>query len=169
MKREKKEGWKYSEAFRDYTYIPRPDWNYNWDYDMEEWVLITAEKNREKYDKQIEAFKDQVLDIGFMYGKYPQKCGQKDLNLLNSTIISLQSAIELTGDKTLKETWYHINEGVSYDLNEFNLLILAGASFIAPVYDTAHFFKTSIVDKCNTLEDFIKEVNKRSGVKVREV
>lgn len=167
---ERKEGWKYNSENKSYTYVPRPSWEHNWDYDNFKWLPFEKIEDRTKYDKTIEDFKEQVLELGFMYGEYPQKCRQKDINLLNTTLATLRMVVELSGDRTMTQKWYHSSTQVAeYNIDDFIQLTLAGVSFVNPIYATEHYFKNAPVGECNSLKDFINKVNELSPIKVRSI
>ncbi len=145
-------------------------WEYNeqedWLYDIKDkpssyhtlinkkWVVQDMAGFKKYCDKKIDTVKAEILEYGFDYEGHQQKCRDKDVAFLVSTVVGLQVAKNVLGiDKTV--TWYfQDNHGEVMDLPKIATLMLYGSTFLQSVYDTESYFKTLETPKFISKEEF---------------
>jgi hypothetical protein len=107
----------------------------------------------EKLNRNIEI----ILEDGFEYKVdnvyHRQRCRDKDIISMVSTIVALQLADKLGIKKST--TWYfEDNFGYKVDLQKLGILMLYGVTFVQSVYDTEHYFKTKVNPKELSKKEF---------------
>lgn len=145
--------WEYDEQ-EDYLYDvkdkPSP-------YHMlvnKKWVVQDKTGYRNYCNENIDKIKTETLTYGFDYQGHRQRCRDKDIAFMVSTVVGLQVAKNVMNlDKTI--TWYFEDgHGVKMDLIALSTLMMYGATFIQSVYDTESYFKKLEIPKLITKDEF---------------
>lgn len=145
----------------DMQIVYSPSIYHRWNKEKREWECKTPAINIEKYKKEIETYKLQVLETGFIFNGHIQKCRDKDLALLSNAISALEDSGETEG-----LSWaFSDDDIVKMSLNQFKQMRIAGMSFITNVYGVEAFLKQSEPDLNLNLEKFKKMINENSEVK----
>lgn len=153
------------------SYIEKPisdkpqKWNAEkrkWEIDEDELKRIEEQKQKElaeNYFSIIDQLKDEVLSDGFDFNGHKQKCRNKDLIYLTSTIMSLSNYKKLTG-KDMKAIWaFSDTDAIEMSLQELEMLQLTGTPFIEKVYAVEKIFKKTKPFKI-TKNDFLGMLEK---------
>lgn len=131
-----------------------------WNKEKRVWEYEVPSINIEKYKEEIESYKTQILETGFIFNGHIQKCRDKDLALLSNAI----SALEDSGKEWL--SWaFSDNDIVKMSLNQFKQMRIAGMNFITTVYGVEALLKQSEPDLKLNLEKFKKMINDNSEIK----
>lgn len=147
--------------------VPKPQGNskyISWNKEQKIWVLDT-EQELFDFISLIDSYKEEILEYGFNYkvenNYHRQRCRNKDITSMVSTIVALQLADKLGIKKST--TWYfEDNFGYKVDLQKLGILMLYGVTFVQSVYDTEHYFKTKVNPKelsKTEFEDKRKEIH----------
>ena len=140
--------------------VPKPEGNpkyLSWNKEKGLW-LLDNEREYQDYMNLIDDLKAKSLEYGFDYkvdGKeHRQRCRDKDITLLASNITFMMAEKTVYGkEKTI--TWYfEDNFGLELDLQKSLVLASFGKTFTQSVYDTENYFKTEILPKELTKEEF---------------
>ena len=140
--------------------IPKPqgdDKYLVWNKEKRFWYLDT-ERQHQDYMNLIDDLKAKSLAYGFDYKVgnevHRQKCRDKDITLLASNVTFMLAEKTVYGkEKTI--TWYfEDNFGLELDLQKSLVLASFGKTFTQSVYDTENYFKTEILPKELTKEEF---------------
>ena len=129
----------------------------SWNKEKEQWEYDTEREQKDYFDI-IDSLKATILEYGFDYkvdGKERrQRCRDKDITLLASNITFMMAEKTVYGkEKTI--TWYfEDNFGLELDLQKSLVLASFGKTFTQSVYDTENYFKTEILPKELTKEEF---------------
>lgn len=129
----------------------------SWNKEKEQWEYDTEREQKDYFDI-IDSLKATILEYGFDYkvdGKeHRQRCRDKDITLLASNITFMMAEKTVYGkEKTI--TWYfEDNFGLELDLQKSLVLASFGKTFTQSVYDTENYFKTEILPKELTKEEF---------------
>ena len=129
----------------------------SWNKEKEQWEYDTEREQKDYFDI-IDSLKATILEYGFDYkvdGKeHRQRCRDKDITLLASNITFMMTEKTVYGkEKTI--TWYfEDNFGLELDLQKSLVLASFGKTFTQSVYDTENYFKTEILPKELTKEEF---------------
>ena len=124
-----------------------------WDWETKEWV----EKGTVDMMKtEINTLKVKILDEGFDWNRHRQKCRDKDITLIGSTLEALKDAIKINPFE--KVTWY-FNDDDSLDIGvtELTELRQKGFKFMQGVYDIENKYKKGEIKK-HTLEQYRLDV-----------
>lgn len=124
-----------------------------WDWETKEWV----EKGTIDMVKfEIDSLKTKILEEGFKWNGYRQKCRDKDIALINSTLEALNYAVQINPDE--KVTWY-FNDSTSLVMGTTELTDLRqkGFKFMQGVYDVENRYKKGGIQK-HTLEQYRLDV-----------
>lgn len=124
-----------------------------WDWETKEWV----EKGTIDMVKfEVDSLKTKILEDGYEWNGYRQKCRDKDISLINSTLEALNYAVQINPDE--KVTWY-FNDSTSLVIGTSELTDLRqkGFKFIQCVYDVENRYKKGGVQK-HTLEQYRLDV-----------
>lgn len=124
-----------------------------WNWTTKEWV----EKGTIDMMKfEIDSLKIKILEEGFEWNGYRQKCRDKDISLINSTLEALNHAVQINPDE--KVTWY-FNDSTSLVVGTTELTDLRqkGFKFIQGVYDVENKYKKGEISK-HTLEQYRLDV-----------
>ena len=109
-----------------------PIWN------GKEWVESYTEKDK---FRETDTIKANILEEGYEWKGHKQKCRDKDISLLVSTIAALKDFETMESPR--KITWYfNENDGVEMGVQELSELRLYGLEFIQAVYDVENTIKT---------------------------
>lgn len=116
------------------------------------------EKFKKEYFENIDKYKTEILDYGFDYRvdgvEHRQRCRDKDIIWIAMTTLLL-FLVKTFLSKDIKKTWYFEDDfGKEMDLTAFVKLMFFGSTFISSVYDTENYFKTQVVPKQLTKEEF---------------
>jgi len=116
------------------------------------------ERLKKEYFESIDKYKTEILDYGFDYkvddSTHRQRCRDKDIIWIAMTALLLFLVKTFLG-KEIKKTWYfEDNFGKEMNLMAFVQLMFFGSTFISSVYDTENYFKTQVVPKQLTKEEF---------------
>ena len=146
----------------DCYYVYKPSINHTkWNKEKREWEWEIPAINIEKYKKEIESYKSQILETGFIFNGHIQKCRDKDLALLSNAI----SALEDSGEEG--RSWaFSDDDIVKISLDQFKQMRIVGMSFITTVYGIEALLKRSEPDLNLNLEKFKKMIDEKSEVKV---
>lgn len=147
----------------------KPSVNYTkWNKKKNVWEYEAPTLDLKELRKRMLNYIYEVLEIGFTItidGKnHIQRCREREMVLLNSQILNLKSK-----GSNVKEMWRHDDDDVQeYSLEQLKYILQQGSEFAKYIYGV---FDIILKEKlpCNSLEDFIKYVNKYSSIKVREV
>ncbi len=139
--------------------VPKPQANtryLSWNKEQKIWVLDT-EQELFDFITLIDKYKKEILEYGFEYKVdnvyHRQRCRDKDIISMVSTIVALQLADKLGIKKST--TWYfEDNFGYKVDLQKLGILMLYGVTFVQSVYDTEHYFKTKVNPKELSKKEF---------------
>lgn len=109
-----------------------------WDWETKEWI----EKGTIDMVKfEVDSLKTKILEEGYEWNGYRQKCRDKDIALINNTISALKD-FETMGSPR-KIIWYfNESDGVEMGVQELSELRLYGLEFIQAVYDVENTLKT---------------------------
>ncbi len=120
-----------------------------------EWVVQDKERFKKYCDEIIDKLKAEVLEYGFDYHGHQQRCRDKDIAFMVSTVVGLQVAKNvLEIDKTI--TWYYKDGyGEKMDLTKLGTLMVYGSTFVQSVFDTESYFKTLEEPGVVTKDEFI--------------
>lgn len=132
------------------------DWEFNGEYiysakekpsefhrfNGSEWVVFNQDGFNSHCVELIDKVKAEVLEYGFDYQGHRQRCRDKDIALMTSTITALNIAKQIK-NKDLKIKWYfEDNAKQEMGLVEISTLMMYGVTFVQSVYDTENYFKT---------------------------
>lgn len=124
-----------------------------WDWETKEWV----EKGTiDMVNFEVDSLKTKILEEGYEWNGYRQKCRDKDIALINSTLEALNHAVQINPDE--KVTWY-FNDSTSLVMGTTELIDLRqkGFKFIQGVYEVEHMYKKGGIQK-HTLEQYRLDV-----------
>ena len=124
-----------------------------WDWETKEWV----EKGTIDMVKfEVDLLKTKILEEGYEWNGYRQKCRDKDIALINNTLDALNYAVQINPDE--KVTWYfNDNTPLVIGITELIDLRQKGFKFIQGVYDVENRYKKGGVQK-HTLEQYRLDV-----------
>ena len=124
-----------------------PIWN------GKEWIESYTEEDK---FKETDIIKANILEEGYEWKGHKQKCRDKDISLLVSTIAALKDFETMESPR--KITWYfNENDGVEMGFQELSELRLYGLEFIQAVYDVENKYKKGEISK-HTLEQYRLDV-----------
>ncbi|MEQ3306820.1 hypothetical protein AAA294_04930 [Fusobacterium varium] len=144
--------------------IPEPDnmIKKKWNEEKRIWEEGASEEEKKIfYKKQIDKYKAEILDRGFIYEGHNQRCRDKDLALLSNAI----SALEDAGKEEGLFWAFSDNDILKMTLNQLKEMRVKGMEFINTVYEVEAFLKRDEVNLNLTIEAFKKMINKKSKIK----
>ena len=122
---------------------------------------ITEEEKRTIYKEQIDKYKAEILERGFVFERHNQKCRDKDLALLSNAIAALEDAGETKG-----LSWaFSDNDIAKMSLEQLKQMRISGMNFITAVYGVEAYLKQGEIIPDLTIEKFKEMVNENSEVK----
>lgn len=134
--------------------IPKPVKMISPKWNGDEWVESYTEEDK---FKETDMIKSKVLEEGYEWNGHRQKCRDKDISLLASTIAALKDYETIGYQK--KITWYfNENDGVEMGVQELSTLRLRGLEFIQAVYDVENNIKNGELLK-PTKEEYYNQIN----------
>lgn len=118
------------------------------------WIVKDRENYKLYCNEEIDKIKAKTLEYGFDYDGHRQRCRDKDIVYLTSTVVSLQVAKQVL-NKDKKAVWYfEDNQGVEMDLTAISTLMLYGTTFVQSVFNTENYFKNIEEARVITLDEF---------------
>lgn len=133
-----------------------------WEVDSEKQKEILEKENlkiNKNYFSEIDRLKEEVLTDGFDFNGHRQKCRDKDLVYINSSIMTLSSYKEMTGID-MKMIWTFSDEDhIEVSLNDLKMIQLTGTPFIEKVFAVEKIFKKMKPFKI-TKKDFVEMLKK---------
>ena len=122
---------------------------------------ITEEEKRAIYKEQIDKYKAEILERGFVFERHNQKCRDKDLALLSNAIAALEDAGETEG-----LSWAFSDTDIAkMSLEQLKQMRISGMNFITAVYGVEAHLKQGEIIPDLTVENFREKVNENSEVK----
>lgn len=150
---------------------PKPitDKPYKWNKKTKEWE-IDAEKEKElqkeeedriarEYFPTIDLLKEEILSDGFEYQGHRQRCREKDMIFIASSIMSLESAEKMFGRKDKIKWAFNDFDYVDLGVEDLKMLQLVGTPFFQKVYAVEKILKAKTPFKI-TKSDYLKVLNK---------
>ena len=105
---------------------------------------------KEQYHKDIDKVKLNILNNGYNWKGHIQRCRDKDITLMTTTIETLKD-YKMINKVDMPLTWYfNENDGVEMTLNSMIDLRLTGTVFVQRVY--------TIENELKTAENFTKDI-----------
>lgn len=118
------------------------------------WIISDQEGFNKHCLEEIDKVKAKILEYGFDYLGHRQRCRDKDIAYMTSTITALNIAKQVK-NKDVRINWYfEDNTKQEMGLNELSLLMMYGVTFVQSVFDTENHFKTLEQIKIVSKEEF---------------
>lgn len=135
------------------------------------WVVEDKQGFKKYCDNKVNELKIEILEYGFDYeieGKeHRQRCRDKDISLMGTTITFLIAEKLITGNDGTQNWYFEDNFKHTMNLSELVEFSKFGKTFIDGVYSAENYFKTLEEPKLITKDDYlskIKEFQKKRGV-----
>lgn len=135
------------------------------------WIVEDKEGFKDYCFKNIDKIKVEILEYGFDYEiegvKHRQRCRDKDISLMGTTMTFLIGEKLTTGNSGTQNWYFEDNFIYSMDLPKLVEFAKFGKTFIDGVYMAENYFKTLKEHKLIKKDDYldkIKEFQKKRGV-----
>ncbi len=126
------------------------------------WVVEDKEGFKDYCDRRVDTIKAEILEYGFDYEiegiKHRQRCRDKDISLMGTTMTFLIGEKLTTGNDGI-QNWY-FEDNFKHSMNLSGLVEFAkfGKTFIDGVYLTENYFKTLEETKLITKDDYLAKI-----------
>ncbi|MDO4690153.1 MAG: penicillin-binding protein [Fusobacterium sp.] len=144
--------------------VPKPDDKNYWNWDGENWVYDNDQEKKE-YFNRIDEIKAKSLAYGFDYKingqEHRQRCRDKDIALMAASLIELIAEKLIGNDKATSFWYFEDNYEWEVDLKTLTLYARYGKTFTTSVYKTENYFKTQVIAKKLSEQEF---ENKRKEI-----
>ena len=136
-----------------------------WDKTAHVWGEgATVKELKEYYFNKINTYKAEILEVGFNFNGYQQKCREKDLAFLGNAIAANEDAQVYS--KTPVTHWsFNDHDVIEMSLEDLKHLRIAGATFVQAIFTIEAQLKASEANILLEKQDFIKKVDELSTVK----
>lgn len=122
---------------------------------------MTEDEKRDIYKREIDTYKAEILEKGFVFERHNQKCRDKDLALLSNAIAALEDTGETEG-----LLWAFSDTDITkLNLSQLKQMRISGMNFITAIYGVEAYLKQGEIISDLTVEKFREKVNENSEVK----